>query len=64
MLRNELREMVKEFGKAMTRQMLLEQISKLQEKMRTATTIYHAIDIEHDILDRQSMLKWLDAKDV
>ena len=56
--------MIKEYGRAMTKQIILEEIANLQQKITKAPTIYSAIDIEHDILDRKSMLKWLSAKDV
>lgn len=63
-MKKKLRQMIKEFGRVMTKQIILEEILELQQKMSRASNIYLAIDIEHDILDRQSMLKWLDAKDV
>lgn len=62
MLRQKLKEMVTKYGKKETENLLNKELQKLMEDMRKATNIYHAIDIEHDILDRQAMLKWL--KDV
>lgn len=59
MLERKLRNMVKEHGRVATRQTLLEKIEKLNKQMLKAPGIYHAIDIEHDILDCQTMLKWL-----
>ena len=54
--------MVQQHGKKKTKQLIDNELKELAEKMRRATNIYSAIDIEHDILDRQAMLKWL--KDV
>tara|TARA_A100001201_G_C4085925_1_gene200474 strand:+ start:1055 stop:1219 length:165 start_codon:yes stop_codon:yes gene_type:complete len=54
--------MIENHGKKKTREILLEQLEDLNQKMRLATNIYHAIDIEHDMLDIKSMLRWL--KDV
>ena len=59
MLRIKLRQMIKEHGKVMTHQILLKEIKELNERMRKAFDIYTAIDIEHEILDRQAMIKWL-----
>lgn len=64
MLKKRLRNMIKESGRSATKKMILKEISDLQRKMLKASNIYLAIDIEHDILDRQSMLKWLNKKDV
>ena len=64
MLKKKLRNMIKEYGRVLTKQILLEEIEHLQEKMARASNIYIAIDYEHDLLDRQSMIKWLDNKDV
>lgn len=62
MLRQKLNNMIENHGKKKTREILLEQLEDLNQKMRLATNIYHAIDIEHDMLDIKSMLRWL--KDV
>lgn len=62
MLRQKLNNLVKDHGKKKTKEILLQELEDLNQKMRLATNIYHAIDIEHDMLDIQSMLKWL--KDV
>ena len=59
MLRKQLNSMIEEHGKVETYKILIKKIEKLQEKMRGSTNIYHAIDIEHDILDCQAMLRWL-----
>lgn len=64
MLKRKVRNMVKEHGKAITKKIILEEISKLQEQIRKANDIYTAIDIEHSLLDYQSMLKWLNQKNV
>jgi len=64
MLKRKLREMIKEHGRVVTKQILLEEIIQLQERIARASNIYLAIDIEHDLLDCQSMVKWLENKDV
>jgi hypothetical protein len=64
MLRQKLKTLIKNHGKKKTKQILLQQLEELNQKIRLATNIYHAIDIEHDILDIQSMLKWLKDKNV
>ena len=58
-LRRKLREMIKEHGRVLTHQILLEEIEKLNQQMRQALNIYYAIDIEHEILDHQAMIRWL-----
>ena len=62
MLRKKLNNMVEVHGKKKTREILLKELDDLEQKMRLATNIYYAIDVEHDRLDIESMLKWL--KDV
>ena len=65
MLRQKLKQMVQEHGKRKTKKIINQELENLALKMRQANNIYVAIDIEHEILDRQSMLKWLkDIKDV
>ena len=59
MLRQKLKQMIKQYGKVMTHQILLEEVEKLNEQMRKALDIYYAIDIEHELLDRQAMIRWL-----
>ena len=59
MLRQKLNNMVENHGKKKTKEILLKELEALNQKMRSATNIYHAIDIEHDMLDIKSMLKWL-----
>jgi DNA polymerase III delta prime subunit len=59
MLRKKLKQMIEQHGKTKTKKLINEELAKLNEKMRSATNIYQAIDIEHDILDQKAMLKWL-----
>jgi hypothetical protein len=58
-LKQKLNKMIKQYGKPITHQILLEQIESLNIQMRKTLNIYHGIDIEHEILDRQSMIQWL-----
>ena len=62
MLKATLQKMITKHGKRETKKIINKELKNLNEQMRKASNIYTAIDIEHDILDRQSMLKWL--KDV
>lgn len=62
MLRQKLKRMVDRHGKAKVREMINDKLKQLALNMRQASNIYHAIDIEHEIMDQEAMLKWL--KDV
>ena len=59
MLKTKLKEMIDQHGKAKTEKIINDELTRLNEKMRSATNIYQAIDIEHDILDQKAMLRWL-----
>ena len=59
MLRTKLKAMILEYGKVLTKQILIEDIRELEQKLARSSNIYDAIDIEHNILDKKSMLKWL-----
>lgn len=59
MLKKELKSMIELYGKKKTQEKLLKKIKTLSSKIAKAPTIYHAIDIEHELMDTQAMLKWL-----
>lgn len=59
MLRTKLKAMISEYGKVLTKQILIQDIRELEQKLARSSNIYDAIDIEHNILDKKSMLKWL-----
>ena len=63
-LKKKLKSMIVKHGKIKTRKILKQEIQEFNVRMRQATNIYIGLEIEHEILDREAMLRWLEEDNV
>lgn len=59
MLKNKLHQLIAENGKVETYKILLNKLKLYRSQMIKANSINECLDIEHNILDTQTMIKWL-----
>lgn len=64
MLKQKLRLLIAENGKVETYKILLKRLESYQAQMIRANSIDQGLDIEHNIQDTQTMIKWIEEENV